>query len=301
MWEPVTSDFMAIRKAIRDNLIGQKPLSLSEKSDQETTLLGGAGVASAMSKRHADPEVEQLKAALKTETTAYRNQLQQLQREIERQKVMTEKAQRQVGDEQLAQELSELKQVHLHEMQSHQQEMEELKQALSQQQEMNEAFKQTQPIEIKLSEDFDALGQQVAQLKESLLTAEEHSVEHFIDRLTALEAVLVCFHPGAGHLTISAEHMQSYADNPTAYAAQKCEVDEGLYSAWLDHYDDPKCQQCRTEIPRIEHPQHYQMNLQGFCKLHRQSANTSANSFVNSSVNSSVYSSAKNSAKGSAN
>jgi hypothetical protein len=109
------------------------------------------------------------------------------------------------------------------------------------------------------------------------MTAEEHSVEHFIHRLDALEAVLVCFHPGAGHLTISAENMQSYAENPTAYAAQKCQVSESLYSAWLDHYDDPKCQQCRNEVPRIEHPQDYQTQLQGYCKLHRQMKSLVAN------------------------
>jgi hypothetical protein len=278
MWEPVTSDFMAIRKAIRDNLIGKKPLSMSEANNEtmdqsigmSSISLGGAGVASAMSKRHSDPEVEQLKNALKTETLAYRNQLQQLQREIERQKVMADKAQRLLGDEQLAQELSELKQVHLHEMQSHQQEMDELKQALAQQQEANDALRQSQPLQIKRTEDIDALQQQLSQLQEVALRAEEHSVEHFIDRLNALEAVLVCFHSGAGHLTIAAEHMESYAENPTAFAAQKCQVDEALYSAWLDHYDDPKCQQCREEIPRVEHPQDYSVQLQGFCNLHRQ-------------------------------
>lgn len=278
MWEPVTSDFMAIRKAIRDNLIGKKPLSLSEKVDSSTSaFLGSVGVASAMSKRHADPEVEQLKAALKTETVAYRSQLQQLQREIERQKVMSEKAQRQVGDESLAKELSELKQVHLHEMQSHQQELEDVKRALLQQQEVNDALKQARPIEIKRTEDVNVLNSKVEQLQEALSSAEEQSIHHFIDRLDALEAVLVCFHPGAGHLTIAAGNMQSYAINPTAYAAKKCKVEESLYSAWLDHYDDPKCQQCRTEIPRIEHPQDYQVQLQGFCKLHRQMKSITVN------------------------
>lgn len=281
MWEPVTSDFMAIRKAIRDNLIGNKPLSLNDNVElaiaPSATLLGGARVASAMSRRHPDSEVEQLKAALKTETTAYRNQLLQLQREIERQKVVTEKARRQIGDEHLAQELAELKQVHLHEMQSHQQEMDELKQTLSKQQELNEALEHSQPVEIKRTEDFVAMGQQVSQLQEALLTAEEHSVEHLIQRLDALEAVLVCFHPGAGHLTITAEKVQSYAKNPTAYAAQKCNVDEVRYSAWLDHYDDPKCRQCRNEIPRVEHPQKYQVQLQGFCELHRQMKSVATN------------------------
>jgi hypothetical protein len=281
MWEPVTSDFMAIRKAIRDNLMGKQPLSLDDATDQaaevSSSLLGGVRVASAISKRHSDPEVEQLKAALKTETLAYRNQLQQLQREIERQKMVTEKFQRLIGDESLAKELSELKQVHLHEMQSHQQEVDELTQALAQQQDANEALTQSQPIEAKHSGNLDALQQQVVNLQAEMIKAEENSVEYFIHRLDALEAVLVCFHPGAGHLTIAAENMQSYSENPTAYAAQKCRVDESLYSSWLDHYDDPKCQQCRREIPRIEQPQDYHESLQGFCKLHRQQKSMATN------------------------
>jgi hypothetical protein len=275
MWEPVTSDFMAIRKAIRDNLLGQKPLSLVEKPDQvmlKNSIVDGAAVVSAMSKRHSDPEVEQLKSALKTETIAYRNQLQQLQSEIERQKAITEKAQRQVGDEALAKELAEIKRIHLHEMQSHQEEMAELKQALAQQQEANEALAQQvgeQAQQVNNSDDVIAMQQQIEYLQSTLNVAESRSIEHFISRVDALEAVLVCFHPGAGHLTIGAESMQAYAENPTAYAAKKCHVNETLYSAWLDHYDDPKCQQCRSEIPRIENPQDYQRQLQGFCKLHR--------------------------------
>jgi hypothetical protein len=161
-------------------------------------------------------------------------------------------------------------------MQSHQQEIAELKQALAQQQEANDALQQSQPVPVTRTEDMDVLQQQISQLKDSALKAEEHSVEHFIDRLNALEAVLVCFHSGAGHLTISAENMESYVENPNAYAAQKCQVDEALYSAWLDHYDDPKCQQCRHEIPRVEHPQDYSVQLQGYCNLHRQMKSMSA-------------------------
>lgn len=272
LWEPVTSDFMAIRKAIRDNLIGQKPLSLSgQETSGLSQTLAKSTIASALSKPHEDPEVEQLKAELKSETLAYRNQLQQLQREIERQKAMSEKVQRQVSDEDLAQELADIKKIHLHEMQLHQQEMGELKQALALQQEANEALQLQfgKKGECEVSEEVEALQQQVQELTMELAVSKEHSIQHFIDRVDALEAVLVCFHPGAGHLTISAESMRAYAENPTAYAANKCHVEEALYVAWLDHYDNPVCQQCRCEIPRIESPHDYNPKRQGFCQLHR--------------------------------
>jgi len=102
-----------------------------------------------------------------------------------------------------------------------------------------------------------------------LQDAEHRSVEQFINRIDALEAVIVCFHPGAGHLTIAAESMLAYSENPTAYAANKCGVSEESYSAWLDHYDDPKCQKCRVEIPRLEAPQDFQKGIHDHCKLHR--------------------------------
>lgn len=272
MWEPVTSDFMAIRKAIRDNLIGQKPLKLSANHEQPSSSLKmGSAVASALSKRHEDPEVEQLKAALKTETLAYRNQLQQLQTEIERQKSLTEKAHRQAADDEVVQELAELKHIHHAEMQKYQQEINELEKTLAQQQEAYEALqaKAGQQQEVSHSLEVDALKEQLALAQEALVLSEERSIDHFISRVDALEAVMVCFHPGAGHLTINAENMQAYAENPTAYAAKKCAVDEEQYSTWLDHYDDPKCQECRCEIPRVEHPQDFKLHLQGFCSLHR--------------------------------
>lgn len=271
MWEPVTSDFMAVRKAIRDNLMGKEPLSLSANEPVVSRTTIAPALASALSKRHKDPEIETLKAELKSETVAYRNQLQQLQHEIERQKSLSAKAQRQVGDEGLAQELAEIKKIHLHEMQTHQQEMEDIKQALTQQQEANEALHLQVGVhnDAVITQEVEGLQSHIQQLQESLVQAEAKTIDHFIERVESLDAVLVCFHPGAGHLTISAASMQAYADNPTAYAARKCDVDEAQYVAWLDHYDDPKCQQCNVEIPRIELPQEFIPRRQGFCHLHR--------------------------------
>lgn len=276
MWEPVTSDFMAIRKAIRDNLIGSKPLNLvSDTSLSHTSVstADGLALASAMSKKHNDPEVEQLKQTLRAETLAYRNQLQQLQQEIERQKSLAEKARRQLGDDALQQELDDLRQVHNHEMQSHQQEIVQLVEALEKQKDENERLQlamQEQKAPAPADEQqVQRLEQKIEEVNLLLQDAEHRSVEQFINRIDALEAVIVCFHPGAGHLTIAADSMLAYSENPTAYAAQKCAVSEESYGAWLDHYDDPKCQKCRVEVPRLEAPQDFQKGIHDHCKLHR--------------------------------
>ena len=76
MWEPVTSDFMAIRKAIRDQLIGKRPVAPVSDSHISATLatvppVDGAVLANAMTRKHDDPEIEALKAALRSETHAY--------------------------------------------------------------------------------------------------------------------------------------------------------------------------------------------------------------------------------------
>jgi hypothetical protein len=250
LWEPVTSDFMAVRKAIRDNLIGQQPTELNRADVQAPAVKVGTSrqIAGALSKRHQDPEVEQLKAELKAETLAYRSQLQQLQGEIERQKSLTEKAQRQVGEDDFSFQLEDA-----------QQEVERLNQALAQQE---KALVSQQEETARAQSELEAL-------RAELTFAQEQGLHHFINKVESLEAVLVSYHPGAGHLTIAADNMQAYAENPRAYAAQKCSVEEDQYTAWLEHYDSPRCQSCNKALPRVEMPQDFNPRLQGFCQLHR--------------------------------
>lgn len=231
LWEPVTSDFMAVRKALRDNRLSTvravpsepvwqaKPISAVER-------VSGVTVASSsLAKKHADPEVEELKRTLRTEVDAYRNQLAQLQQEIERQRTINEQLSRQsgiaeshtAGDEGIEQ----LKQLH---------------------------------------------RQQIAALETEI---EQQSIDRFVSRMAGFDAVLVVFHPGVGQLNITPDNMKLYADNPVAYAAQSCFVGEDVYINWLDHYENPRCQQCQEEIPRVEQPRDFDYPLSAFCKLHK--------------------------------
>jgi hypothetical protein len=281
LWEPVTSDFMAIRKALRGNTLrDQAPLTERDLWPQERVsaverVSGGAGAGSLLAKKHSDPEVEDLKRTLRNEMEAYRRQLQQLQQEIERQKSLNEKLGRQAGASGET-ELEELRQVHRNEMAAHAAEIETLTRVLEQERQeaerLRQALNESRPQSHSALSDEEALRlkEEVATLRQYLDSAEEQSAERFVGRLDGLEAVLVAFHPGVGHLTISPAHMLRYADNPLAYAAQKCFVSEDIYRRWLDHYDDPHCQQCKAEIPRIEHPREFDHDLNAYCKLHRQ-------------------------------
>jgi prefoldin subunit 5 len=295
LWEPVTSDFMAVRKALRDNRLDQK---VNTGSDVATTVLQSVSAVSAvervtesvsatslLAQKHSDPEVEALKHTLRNEVDAYRNQLQQLQQEIERQKNISEKLQRQAEQRLVEQataapvnrvaedDREQMRQLHSQEVTAYQQQIEALRSEL----EMARLDAETS----KLPQDDDAPGRpsgaeveslqsEIESLSARIQVLEESSIDRFVSRVSGLDAVLVAFHPGAGHLTITPDNMKLYADNPVAYAAQKCFVSEETYRNWLDHYDDPRCQQCQAEIPRVEQPRDFEQRLSAFCKMHKQ-------------------------------
>ena len=275
LWEPVTSDFMAIRKALRDNRLAASETNAktAEKTVNPVSAVervSGASAGSLLAQKHADPEVEELKRTLRNEVEAYRNQLAQLQQEIERQRGMNEKLSRQSmapSSNDHNADMEQLRQLHCQQVTDLEHQIEQLKSELELAQRTpvvsGRADPQTAPESVVDHEQIRRLQQQIGDL-------EEQSIDRFVSRIDGLDAVLVAFHPGAGHLTITPDNMKLYADNPIAYAAQKCFVGEEEYRNWLDHYDDPRCQQCQAEIPRVEQPRDFEYRLSAFCKLHKK-------------------------------
>ncbi len=141
----MTSDFMAIRKALRGNtlrdqaLLTERDLWPQERISAVERVTDGAGAGSLPAKKHSDPEVEDLKCTLHNEMEAYRRQLQQ---EIERQKSLNEKLGRQ-ADASGEAELEELRQVHRNEMAAHAAEVESLTLALEQERQETERLRQS--------------------------------------------------------------------------------------------------------------------------------------------------------------
>lgn len=149
----------------------------------------------------------------------------------------------------------------------------ELQQALERQQQINERFQKhvadTRPISPNSSQ-LEVLQLKLEEMKQALQSANENSAQGFIDKVADVDAVLVAFHPAAGHLTITANHMLTYSQDPMAYAAKKCHVSTPLYCAWLAHYEMPKCHRCAIKIDAVQHPKDFEQGLSDACKLHRQ-------------------------------
>lgn len=277
LWEPVTSDFMAIRKALRDNRLaaGATTAQSAEKTVDPVSAVervSGTSASSLLAQKHTDPEVEELKRTLRNEVEAYRNQLAQLQHEIERQRGMNEKLNRQ-SQASMANDhhgdVEQLRQLHCQQVADLEQQIEQLKSELELSLHNSTTDTGVDAGSAPATES-GADNDQMLRLQQQVESLEEQSIDRFVSRIGGLDAVLVAFHPGAGHLTITPDNMKLYADNPIAYAAQKCFVGEEAYRNWLDHYDDPRCQQCQAEIPRVEQPRDFEYRLSAFCKLHKR-------------------------------
>lgn len=277
LWEPVTSDFMAIRKALRDNRLaaGATTGQSAEKTVDPVSAVervSGTSASSLLAQKHTDPEVEELKRTLRNEVEAYRNQLAQLQHEIERQRGMNEKLNRQTQASMAHghhDDVEQLRQLHCQQVADLEQQIEQLKSELELALHNSTTDTGVDAGSAPAAES-GADNDQMLRLQQQVENLEEQSIDRFVSRIGGLDAVLVAFHPGAGHLTITPDNMKLYADNPIAYAAQKCFVGEEEYRNWLDHYDDPRCQQCQAEIPRVEQPRDFEYRLSAFCKLHKR-------------------------------
>ena len=277
LWEPVTSDFMAIRKALRDNRLAAAATTAqsAEKTVDPVSAVervSGTSASSLLAQKHTDPEVEELKRTLRNEVEAYRNQLAQLQHEIERQRGMNEKLNRQTQASMAHghhDDVEQLRQLHCQQVADLEQQIEQLKSELELALHNSTTDTGVDACSAPAAES-GADNDQMLRLQQQVENLEEQSIDRFVSRIGGLDAVLVAFHPGAGHLTITPDNMKLYADNPIAYAAQKCFVGEEEYRNWLDHYDDPRCQQCQAEIPRVEQPRDFEYRLSAFCKLHKR-------------------------------
>lgn len=127
-------------------------------------------------------------------------------------------------------------------------------------------------------------NEQEAQLRDEITRLrKEHQVlfgssEHeLMGKLISKGISFVTYQPGAEHITIPVSDMGEYLDNPAAYAAKQCGVQEAHYHAWLAHYQAPVCTACDAEgnlcgenIPRIGNPADFHSGDQDRCQAHKE-------------------------------
>ncbi len=114
----------------------------------------------------------------------------------------------------------------------------------------------------------DLISQQkeeIAELKRNQTREASSGAQKVLEKLEDLGLSFIAFHPGAGHISIPADQIAEYMENPVAFAARKCLVTEDHYRAWLAHYENPVCQVsagvegqvCGKRVIRVEVPNQF--------------------------------------------
>ncbi|MCH8544722.1 MAG: hypothetical protein LAT61_14255 [Alcanivorax sp.] len=113
-------------------------------------------------------------------------------------------------------------------------------------------------------EKISVLEQDVREARRDQIKMANSGAQKLLEKLQALGLNFIAFHPGAGHVSISAQEISDYMQNPVAYAARKCLVTEEHYRAWLRHYENPVCQVacensqiCGKRVIRVDVPNQF--------------------------------------------
>lgn len=103
-----------------------------------------------------------------------------------------------------------------------------------------------------------------------------------MSKLKALDVVYVAYHPGAGHITMTATEIRDYVENPDAFVAAKCFVTEDQYVSWLAHFDSPVCQHgigtgraCGQAVKKVSVPSEFEAGISDMCESHKGYADES--------------------------
>ncbi|PKM23149.1 MAG: hypothetical protein CVV10_00675 [Gammaproteobacteria bacterium HGW-Gammaproteobacteria-14] len=109
-------------------------------------------------------------------------------------------------------------------------------------------------------EQISALKAELAEARHDQIRMANSGAEKLLEKLQSLGLNFIAFHPGAGHISINANEISDYMQNPLAFAARKCLVTEEHYRAWLRHYENPICQveisgqPCGKRVIRVDVP-----------------------------------------------
>ena len=132
------------------------------------------------------------------------------------------------------------------------------------------ALKRQLKIEQQLRAEIAQLNNQIEQLKRD-------SVEEFVKKLKYLGMVGVCYQPGGGHITVTADHLISFVRNPGSFSLTHSDVSEDTYRAWLAHIETPTCtailpngQICGEPLERCGDPIRFTRGVSDRCEKHRR-------------------------------
>lgn len=243
LWDPSHNTFSNIKralgvyfKALRKDAELRKIDTPAQDSTQETFV----------------QEMHALRRELRNESAAYRNQLQVLQQEVERQRLLNERL---VKSEQAKTEGEPLKgdsRLDLHVLRQ-------------QNQRLNMKLR-----ELKLSNE--KLRKQQPPLLTKTVRAEEDALSNpdfILNKMAENDVVSVVFHKGIGHITLKPLQLTDYLEDPIAYAAHQVSLNKEQYQLWLEHEHKPKCCVCDDAIPLVADPSIFDVEMDVYCEQHK--------------------------------
>lgn len=120
------------------------------------------------------------------------------------------------------------------------------------------------------------LREELCELRRDKLRLVDGGADKFLEKLDKIGVSFICYHPGAGHLSIPLEDMVDYIDDPIRYAAKKCMVSTDHYRRWLAHHENPIClceitpgNKCNDVVKRVEVPNQFKPGEHDRCEKHR--------------------------------
>lgn len=296
LWDPDmtpgSNHFQAIRKAIDANSLKFQRQAPAE-AEPEIPVLSSAvsksgtapqGPESGLQRSRLAQMIREQRLRIKTLQSVHRDALSDLQREhrLEMQGLRSEMAdleqkyeRQRLTNEQLKKRLADRNEQYL-----------SIQEKMGQEADTRDQESQTNHAEVVLLREQLERKQRELEMRNDkivLLEQENHElrnrepVEDSLMRQLQVQSVfLVAYHAGVGHLTLPFSEIERYFQNPTAYAAEKCGLNEPAYREWLAHYEAPVCHHkhkngklCGEPIMRVSQPAEFQPGRDDRCEEHQ--------------------------------
>lgn len=300
LWDPdmtpSSNTFQAIRKVIDANSLKfQRKEAVAEVSDDDIPVLGQVVAPSVAGESAAEEALKAERTRMANLLREHRLRIKTLQ-SVHRDSLADSRREHRLDMQALRTELAELEQkyerMRLTNEQLKQRLAERTEQYLTMQEQISEQAEDAREASPTSGAEVVLLNEQLERKQRELEMRDEKIVlleqelhefrhreppEHTVMRQLQEQSVfLVAYHAGIGHLTLPYEDIETYFQNPTAYAADKCGLNEPAYRDWLDHYENPVCRHqdadgksCEHPVMRISQPADFRPGIDDRCEEHQ--------------------------------